>query len=93
MGYVLDALPESPPIFSLIQQCGGVTDAEMCFTYNMGIGFCAVVSPRDVDAVHEIARNHSLKAHTIGFTIKDPEKAVKLTRLNLVGREGKFSRS
>jgi phosphoribosylformylglycinamidine cyclo-ligase len=50
-GYVLDGLPEPQPIFQLIQHHGQVSDEEMFFTYNMGIGFCVVVVPEDTPPV------------------------------------------
>jgi phosphoribosylformylglycinamidine cyclo-ligase len=90
VGYILDALPEPHPIFRLIQEHGKVTDAEMYFTYNMGIGFCIVVAAKDVDAVHAMAREHAVRAYTIGFTMKDHEKTVRIPSAKLIGRDGKF---
>ncbi len=92
VGYILDKVPDPHPVFYLIQRCGDVRPEEMYYTYNMGIGFCIVVAAKDVDSVHSIAQKYSLKAHTIGFTTRDPEKTVKLPRHNLIGREGKFIR-
>ena len=43
VGYVLDTLPEPPPVFRLLQRLGGVSDEEMFQVYNMGVGFCLVV--------------------------------------------------
>ena len=43
VGFVLDALPAPPPIFSIIARLDGTADAEMFSVFNMGIGFCAVV--------------------------------------------------
>lgn len=45
-----------PALFRLIQRGGGVSDAEMYRTFNMGIGMVAVVSPADL---HEV--EHSLE--------------------------------
>jgi phosphoribosylformylglycinamidine cyclo-ligase len=86
MGYILDALPAPHPIFHLIQKYGKVKDAEMYFTYNMGVGFCIVVAPEDADAIHAIAKKHNIRAHNIGFTIKDHEKAVRIPSLKLTGQ-------
>ena len=90
VSYVLDALPEPSPIFQMIQAYGKIADAEMCFTYNMGVGFCVVVDTEDVDAVRAIARKHNVQAYTIGFTVKDQQKAVRIPSLKLVGRNGKI---
>jgi phosphoribosylformylglycinamidine cyclo-ligase len=92
MGYVLDKLPKPPAIFGLIQRHGGITDEEMYFTYNMGIGFCIVLSPQDADSAHAIARKHNVRSYTIGRTFSDPEKKVLIPSAGLVGFDDKFSR-
>jgi phosphoribosylformylglycinamidine cyclo-ligase len=92
MGYVLDKLPETLPIFQLLQNEGGVSIEDMYFTYNMGIGFCIVIDPKDVDAAHAIAQKHSVPSFTIGHTVADPEKKVHLPQVGLVGFDDKFSR-
>lgn len=84
-GYVIDNLPEPLPIFDLIQSCGGVPDEEMFFTYNMGIGFCIVVAPEDVNAVRSIADRHGVESAVIGHTIPDPERRVRIPSRRLVG--------
>ena len=43
LGFVIDDLPDPPPIFELIQAAGEVPAHEMYEVFNMGIGFCAVV--------------------------------------------------
>jgi phosphoribosylformylglycinamidine cyclo-ligase len=45
-----------PPLFRLIQRGGGVSEAEMLRTFNMGIGMVVVVAPDDL---HEV--EHSLE--------------------------------
>jgi phosphoribosylformylglycinamidine cyclo-ligase len=46
-----------PPLFRLIQKGGGVADAEMERTFNMGIGMVVVVSPADLhDVEHSLER-------------------------------------
>src|SRR5207245_1751241 len=44
VGFLINNLPTAPPIFQMIQQCGGVGNAEMFEVYNMGIGFCVLVA-------------------------------------------------
>ena len=41
----------APPIFDLIQREGGIDEAEMFRTFNMGLGLVLAVDPSDVDAV------------------------------------------
>ncbi|MDR0842102.1 MAG: phosphoribosylformylglycinamidine cyclo-ligase [Acidobacteriota bacterium] len=91
MGYVLDTLPETLPIFELIRNEGGVSIEDMYFTYNMGIGFCIVVDPADVAAVHDIAAKQGVPSFTIGHCVKDPDKKVYLPN-GLVGFDDKFSK-
>jgi len=44
MSFVLDGWPEPPSLFSWVQSLGPVTNEEMYQTFNMGIGFVAVVA-------------------------------------------------
>ena len=90
--YVIDNLPEPHPIFRLIQNYGGISDEEMFFTYNMGIGFCVVVAPEDLDAVRTIAHDHNVDSHVIGHTVSDPQKQVRLPQYHLLGSGGSFRR-
>ena len=48
LGFKIDMLPEPKPIFNLIKQIGNVEDREMYRTFNMGIGFCIIVSEDEV---------------------------------------------
>lgn len=54
---------EVPPVFKLLQEWGGVDEAEMARTFNMGIGFCLVVA---VDAVADIIHLLGSGAQVIG---------------------------
>jgi phosphoribosylformylglycinamidine cyclo-ligase/phosphoribosylamine--glycine ligase/phosphoribosylglycinamide formyltransferase/phosphoribosylformylglycinamidine cyclo-ligase len=40
-----------PPVFAWLAQIGGVAEAEMRRTFNCGLGFLLIVSPRDAEAV------------------------------------------
>jgi phosphoribosylformylglycinamidine cyclo-ligase len=91
MGYMLDKMPETPPIFRLIQNEGGVSLEDMYFTYNMGIGFCVIIDPADAEAAHEIARKNNTPSFTIGHAIKDPDRKVYLPGAGLTGFDDKFS--
>src|SRR3984893_6564771 len=90
VGYEIDQPIESQPIFGLIQKYGGVSDAEMFEVFNMGTGFCYVVDPGAVDATLAILRKHGRDARPIGHTVPDPEKKVRISARNLVGRHKKF---
>jgi phosphoribosylformylglycinamidine cyclo-ligase len=55
-----------PPVFQLIQQLGQVKQAEMFDTFNMGIGFAAVVPASDAQAVQTIFEQAGETVWTIG---------------------------
>ncbi|MGP3668252.1 MAG: phosphoribosylformylglycinamidine cyclo-ligase [Candidatus Bathyarchaeota archaeon] len=88
--YILENLPQPQPIFKLIQKTGKIPDEEMYNVYNMGIGFCIVVSKQDAEMVVDIAEKHGTKAYKLGFTVKDTEKKLYLKPKNLLGFKGKF---
>jgi phosphoribosylformylglycinamidine cyclo-ligase len=71
VGYEIDDPLPAPPIFSLIQERGSVSDAEMYEVFNMGCGFCCVVAARDEDAALELLRRHYPDAMRIGFATGD----------------------
>ena len=58
-----------PPIFSLIQRCGDIADAEMVRTFNVGIGMTAVV---DADLV-DVALEAVADARRIGTVVEMPD--------------------
>jgi phosphoribosylformylglycinamidine cyclo-ligase len=91
-GFVLDALPQPLPVFKLIQRLGEVSNEEMFFTYNMGIGFCVVVAPEDSARVQAIASEHGVESHVIGHAVRDDEKRVQVPAYGLVGSNGVFTR-
>ncbi|HEX2150863.1 MAG TPA: AIR synthase-related protein, partial [Stellaceae bacterium] len=86
----LDSLPPPPPIFDLIERRGGVSRAEMFEVYNMGIGFCAVLPERDVEAAMAILARHNRRAWVIGHAVADPEKSVHLPQHRLIGSGKRF---
>jgi phosphoribosylformylglycinamidine cyclo-ligase len=92
VSFVIEALPPPPPIFTIIQRVGDIDAAEMFFVYNMGIGFCAVVSPADADRAIAILGGGGKRAYRIGHTIADPARKVTLVRDGLVGQGKRFMR-
>jgi len=90
IGFVIEWLPEPPPIFPLIQATGGVSDAEMFLVYNMGVGFCVVTSAESADQVVRLAEDSGRRAWRLGYCIVDPDKTVELRPKRLIGRGGRF---
>jgi phosphoribosylformylglycinamidine cyclo-ligase len=90
VGFVIDSLLPRPAIFSLIQDLGEIDDAEIFRVYNMGLGFCVVVNPRDASRVQAIAAEHGHHAAVIGYTVADERRSVWIPAHNLVGRDKRF---
>jgi len=70
VNYNLDNLPEQENIFSLIQQIGKISVKEMYSTFNMGIGFCIIVSKSDLNNVETMLEKSKVKYQQIGFITK-----------------------
>ena len=67
--YEIDAPLPVPPIFGLIQERGEVSDEEMHDVFNMGCGFCVVISPPDETAALSLLRPHYPGAARIGSVV------------------------
>jgi len=69
MGAIVErgAWPEQP-VFRLVQDAAGATDADMFTTYNMGIGMVLVVAPDDAERVLAEAGGHA--AFRIGRVVE-----------------------
>ena len=93
VGFVLDRLPDPPPIFALIQEAGGISDEEMFRVFNQGIGFCLVVAPGDADRAEAILRQHGGRPYRIGYAVADERKRIRLDQLGLTGERGRFERA
>jgi len=92
-GFVIENLPEVPPIFKFIQENGGVPEEEMFETYNMGIGFCACVSETDVSRTLSIIEKHGKKAWILGHAFNDTEKRVIIKEKDLIGKGKEFKQA
>ena len=87
--YYLDALPPVPPVFEVIRRDGNVDVAEMYRVYNMGVGFCAVVSASKVDAALESIAGVGGEASVIGV-VREGRRRVVLPQPSLIGERGAF---
>jgi len=75
VGYEIDDPLPAPPIFGLIQERGEVSDEEMSEVFNMGCGFCVVVSGAEKAQALELLRKSYPTAQRIGL-VTSGEKAV-----------------
>jgi phosphoribosylformylglycinamidine cyclo-ligase len=63
----IDRAAWTPPrVFSWLARIGNIARDEMFHVFNMGIGFTAVVRPRDVDAIREIFAAHQIDSYVLG---------------------------
>lgn len=76
-GYLIDEPLEPQPIFSFIQEHGGISDQEMYQTFNMGMGYCMVTSAEDAEGVAEC-----VCGHVVGTVVKEP--GVRLKPMDLI---------
>ncbi len=94
VSFVIDALPPPPPVFSIIQQLGGISDPEMFEVFNMGIGFCLVVPERQADTTLRLLAGFGKKAHRIGYVTDrdrdDWEVLIKTADVSLRGKAKHF---
>jgi phosphoribosylformylglycinamidine cyclo-ligase len=74
VGYEIDDPLPVPPVFDLIQERGGVSDAEMREVFNMGCGFCVVVPAGDEVAALEMLRAHYPGAKRVGHATDGPRR-------------------
>jgi phosphoribosylformylglycinamidine cyclo-ligase len=74
VGYEIDDPLPVPPVFDLIQEHGGVSEAEMSEVFNMGCGFCVVVPAGDESAALELLRRHYPDAKRVGRATDGPRR-------------------
>jgi phosphoribosylformylglycinamidine cyclo-ligase len=82
-GYVIEKLPEPPPIFQLIRRIGGLADQDMYRVFNMGVGFCVAVPPDRADEALGLLRRVHPKAERLGHAVADRERRIILAPLGI----------
>lgn len=87
IGYRIDAPLEVLPIFELIAERSGATTAEMFEVFNMGCGFCCVVSPGDADRALAALQARYPTAAIIGEVTTSPGR-LELPSLGLAAIAG-----
>ena len=91
VSYALDALPPPPPVFALIAEAGRVPAAIMYATFNMGIGFCVIVSPAEQDAAIEALTEAGEKPFLAGSVTGRPGRYVSIPPEGLLGHGDAFA--
>ncbi len=90
VSYTLDALPPAPEIFGLIASAGDIPAATMYATFNMGTGFCVVVSPADVPAALDALAGAGERPVVAGAVTERPGKYVSIPAAGLLGQGDAF---
>jgi phosphoribosylformylglycinamidine cyclo-ligase len=93
VGFDIEALPEAPLVFRLIQEMGNVSDAEMFHVFNMGIGLCVVAPPESASPLRALAEKHGRHATVLGHATADAERVVRVLPVGLEGRGSRFIRA
>jgi phosphoribosylformylglycinamidine cyclo-ligase len=90
VSYELDALPAPPEIFTLIADKGEIGKATMYATFNMGIGFCAVVAKSEQEAALDALKTAGEDPVRIGWVTSRAGKSVSIPAAGLYGRGDSF---
>jgi phosphoribosylformylglycinamidine cyclo-ligase len=77
VGYEIDDPLPVPPIFTLIQELGDVSDDEMHEVFNMGCGFCVVVAARHEEAAMKKLQANYAGAKRIGHAVEGDARVVR----------------
>lgn len=70
VNYKLDNLPEPKGVFRQIMEDGHIQPREMYSTFNMGIGFCIILSRSCVENAKDIFKRNKMKCTQIGLIDK-----------------------
>src|SRR5216684_6314317 len=92
VSYTLDALPPAPPVFGLIAEAGGIPPPTMYATFNMGTGFCVVVSPAEAPAAVDALKSAGEEPVLAGSVTGRPGRFVSIPSAGLLGRGDAFAR-
>jgi len=84
ISFVLDNMPEPPWIFEEIRKQSKSSYYYLYEAFNMGIGMCIVISPRDEDTVISISNEHNFDANRIGYAKKDIKNRVYIPSKNII---------
>ncbi len=93
VSFNIEHLMEPPSaVFQLIQDLAKVSDGEMFKVFNMGIGFCYVVTSEAAEQTLAILDAHGRNAQRIGYASGDGRQLVRIPEKNLVGYRKTFSK-
>jgi phosphoribosylformylglycinamidine cyclo-ligase len=83
LSYVVETIPEVPPVLRLLRELAKMDDAEAYGTFNMGLGYVYFVAPSDADRALEVAKNAGIDLLRLGYVEHGP-KRVQIKPLGVV---------
>jgi phosphoribosylformylglycinamidine cyclo-ligase len=90
VSYELDTMVPTPEIFTLIEQRGEISSATMYATFNMGLGFCVVVSKADQQAALAALKQVGEDCSLVGSVTARSGKTVSIPSAGILGRGDTF---
>ncbi len=72
--YKIDFVPEPGELFKFLVEKSQVSEKEAYFTWNMGVGYVAMVSNGDREKALEIAEKHGIRAWELGRVQKGQKR-------------------
>ena len=90
VSYELDALPAPQEVFALIAKKGQIDAATMYATFNMGIGYCIVVSKSEQQAALDALKSVGEDPVRIGWVTARPGRSVSIPAAGLYGKGDAF---
>jgi phosphoribosylformylglycinamidine cyclo-ligase len=90
VSYELDSLPAPPPVFTVIAEAGNVPASTMYATFNMGIGFCVVVSQDQQQAALGALKGAGEEPVRIGWVTGRAGRNVTIPAAGLTGHGDAF---
>lgn len=88
--YVIDDLPEPQQIFKKIQEKGNIPISEMYKVFNMGVGFCVIISKSDYSMAEKILKEIDADFLKIGYVEEADEKSIEIKPLKLKSKGEEF---
>jgi phosphoribosylformylglycinamidine cyclo-ligase len=76
LSYVVERLPEVPPVLRFLVESAGMSASEAYGTFNMGAGFAFYVAPTSADRALAIAAQHGSELLRAGYVEAGPKRVV-----------------
>jgi phosphoribosylformylglycinamidine cyclo-ligase len=76
LSYVIERVPEPPPIFALLCESAGMDATDAYGTFNMGAGFAMFVAAADVGHALDVARAAGRELLDAGYVEAGPKRVV-----------------